>query len=674
MSDTFVPPTKADLAKLNEDDLVARLPKGDVELAKYLDDNQVDLQRGKAEAETKHNTVLDALRVLLANEEEAEQTEKFNRWEWRCFKPLAEIYVKQGTLSDTAEKDAHGILKKFTDALYTFGINWSDLYPISRTATTTKEEFEPEIKAKALDILQNGDPVQYVADSCGKLVLGAEKAFKKLTCCIADQNVNQSAGLHPKLNGDSSGGKTHTVYTFAHHMPREAVIKGSMSAKAGFYHNDGARVLRILDDYQAGNEDLDTVIKQTSSEFHAEYTHRTVANHEAKTLTISSEQTWAITSVDSAQEIQVLNRQMPINVDDSVDLTIQVNNMTVKRYCNGDRQYPVTEAVLVSRCIIQTLRDEGYIDVRVPFGDRIEWLDTTNRRNPSIFMDLVVAYTSMFRYQREKDAEGFYLATEEDFGAARMLFTDKDGEELVKRFTKKERETLEFLVSRPSGITQDDLAEHLGVSRQRAGQIIYGQKGLGGLMQKVAIKEKDLSEMVRLSDDNSRTIRMKIYSLKDYDKFAGFDAVVRLKPQSDGSCKSRKDGASIRASTDTNTSKDHASNESMKEKEKEERENKRETQSSSFVESKVSRENEDRTCNTCTKEPDSDDRTCTKAFIDFHDPPDKPIDSENHTCTISAKRLCAKCGEDLTDKSSIEKNGETFCYQGGCSTPTRRKA
>jgi hypothetical protein len=183
-------------------------------------------------------------------------------------------------------------------------------------------------------------------------------------------------------------------------MPREAVIKGSMSAKAGFYHKDGNRVLRILDDYQAGNEDLDTVIKQTSSEYHAPYQHRTVINHMPAVQEIGSEQTWAITSVDSSQEIQVLNRQLPINVDDSVQLTIEVNNLTIKRYCQGESQYPIIETVLVSRCIMQILRDEGYIDVRIPFEDRIEWLDTSNRRNPSIFMDLVIAHTAMNRYQR----------------------------------------------------------------------------------------------------------------------------------------------------------------------------------------------------------------------------------------------------------------------------------
>jgi hypothetical protein len=448
-------------------------------------------------------------------------------------------------------------------------------------------------------------------------------------------------------------------------MPREAVVKGSMSAKAGFYHNDGARVLRILDDYQAGNEDLDTVIKQTSSEFHAEYTHRTVANHEAKTLMISSEQTWAITSVDSSQEIQVLNRQLPVNVDDSLTLTVEVNNLTVKRYCDGEIQYPVNEQVLVARCIIQTLRDEGYIDVRIPFGDRIEWLDTSNRRNPSIFMDLVVAYTGMFRHQRTKDSEGYYLATEEDFKAARVLFTDKDGEELVKRLTQRERETIEFMVSRPEGITQDDLSEHLGISRQRAGQILYGQKYTGGLMQKVQLKEDKISEMVRISEDKSRTLYRTIYSLKNYDHFAGFDAVVRLKPASEDGGKSRNDGASIDASMGTNSSKDGASIESKKEKEKDKE--KRDNRVLSSVEGSSSHENEEDTCDTCFMPSDGDDDTCVNPC----DTCVMPKDSGDDTCAVSGVPFCAKCGADLTGCGTVTKNGKFYCALPGCGYPAR---
>jgi len=558
--------------------------------------------------EPKGPTVLTAFQKLIENEDKITGS---CLWDWRMERPRIQIAIKSGYLSRKGEEKAHKFLKKFEKILEGVGIDYDDLHPILVTKSN-KEEFSEEIKAKALEILKTGDPVKFIVDSCSETVEGAETAIKKLLCCISVQNIKQSSGLHPKLNGDSSGGKTFTVYTFAHHLPREAVIKGSMSAKAGFYHKDGNRVFRILDDYQAGNEDLDTVIKQTSSEFHAPYQHRTVSNHMAMLMEIGAEQTWAITSVDSSQEIQVLNRQLPININDSRDLTQKVNKKTIERYSNGKVQFPVSEKVLVSRCIIQTLRDEGYIDIRIPFGDRINWLDDSNRRNPGLFMDLLVAFTAIYRYQREKDTDGYYLANETDFNTAKALFSDKDAEELVKRLTKKERETLDFMLSRPDGITQDELAEHLKVSRQRAGQIIYGQKkdSGGGLMGKLAITETRLSQMIEINDTERRTVHKTLYSLKEYDRLAGFDAIVRLEPAPADPCKLCKDGARDDAREDTASSKDGAILESKKEKERGERDGEG-LQALPADESLSLSENPNPSCKPCTVAADSDACPCT---------------------------------------------------------------
>jgi hypothetical protein len=296
-----------------------------------------------------------------------------------------------------------------------------------------------------------------------------------------------------------------------------------------FYHNDGNRVLRISDDYRAGNEAFDTIIKQTSSVFHRPYKHKTVKNQAPIVLEIGSEQTWAITSVDTSQDIQVLNRQLPINVDGSAETTALVNAATIERYGKGEVQFTVDDQVLVCRSIWQTLRDEGYINVRVPFHDRIRWHDNSNRRNPSIFMDLVIAHTAIYRYQRAQDADGFYLATEDDFNSARELFTDsKDAQELVSRLTRKEREVCELLVAN-SGMTKEEIGRNLDppVTSQRVGQILHGETEKGGLMQKVPIEVEDVSESVKIDSDHIRTQRIKRYKLSSYNAI-GIDSIVTL--------------------------------------------------------------------------------------------------------------------------------------------------
>ena len=548
-------------------------------------------------------TVLTALQKLLENE--AQITGECS-WDWRRHKPRTERVLKDGYLSQKGEETAHMFLKKFKKVLKELGIDYDDLYPLLLKPKDNKEEFPPEIRAKALEVLKNGDPVQYVADACGRAVIGAKMAFKKLACCISVQNIKQSAGLHPKFNGESGGGKTFISYTFAHHLPKEAVIKGSMSAKAGFYHKDGNRVLRLLDDYLAGNEDLDTVIKQSTSEFHEPYQHRTLIKQVAATLEIGSEQTWLITSVDASQDIQVLNRQIPINVDDSTELTKKVNDRTIERYGKAEEQRPTDETVLVCRAMFQILRDEGYIDVAVPFWERIKWLDTSNRRNPSIFMDLVIAFTGMNRYQRMKDSEGRYLATEADFEAAKKLFTDKDGEELVKRLTRRERDVIEKLVANPSGYTRDELAELLKVAPDRISQILSGQKGSGGLKQKIQIAETRKSETITIckdTDDEKRiTIHKTVYSLKEYDSFAGFDAVVKLEPATVEPPKPPKDQLSNPLSNPTDTSEYHLSKISKERKERKKKEEEREIE----VLSTLSRENAKNTKLTKAVEPDSE--------------------------------------------------------------------
>jgi len=555
--------------------------------------------RAAPKEQPKGPTVLTALQKLLDNEDKIIGE---CAWNWRRFKPRTLHTIKTGYLSPEGEEKCHKFLKQFKKALEELGIDYDDLYPLLLKPRDNKEGFSDEIKARALEGLKNGDPGQYVADSCGRMVLGAEAAFKKLVSCVSVQNIHQSAGLHPKLTGNSSGGKTWTVYSFAHHLPKEAVIKGSMSAKAGFYHDNGNRVFRILDDYQAGNEDLDTTIKQTTSEFHSPYTHRTVIKQVAAKLEIGSEQTWGITSVNNDQDIQVINRGIPINVDDSVELTQKVNKRTVQRYGLGEEANPVDETVLVCRAMFQILRDEGYINVRVPFWERIEWLDTSNRRNPSIFMDLVIAHTAMFRHQREKDADGYYLATEEDFTAAKALFTDRDGEELVKRLGRREREVLDMMIARPEGITRGDIVDALGIAPQQVTQIFNGQKGNSGLLQKVAIKETQVSEMMRINKEHSRTIHKTVYFLKDYDRFAGFDGVVRL----NDSKRSGNKEESKEESKSTDSRKEEESKESKNKNKIDSREREDHTSSSGDVESTLSLAEEKITFPTFLKAADSE--------------------------------------------------------------------
>ena len=393
------------------------------------------------------------------------------------------------------------------------------------TEPEPEEKTPEEIRTTAEKILREGTPLDLIVDSCERFVLGAKDAIKKLVCCQMVQMVPSSRGLHPKLSGESGTGKTWCVKVFLHHLPEDAYIAGGLTPKALAYHDLGNRLFILLDDY-VPNEDLDTIIKQTSSNFHKPYIHRTVKKQEAATLKIGSEMTWCVTSVDASQDIQVLNRQIPLNTDDSQDLTAKVNGFTISSYGEGLGELYVDDTVILCREIFRQLRELEEIKVRIPFADRIEWLDNTNRRNPSIFMDLLVGVTALHCFQRDQDEEGFYLATEGDFKCARELFSEGvDVEEMINRLTKKERQFAEMLIAYPLGLTRKELSEKLGVSPARISQIARGTKGDGGLMQK--LPGFDLVNVTnRITEDQTESIQ--VYRLGCFDRLAGFDDVVRL--------------------------------------------------------------------------------------------------------------------------------------------------
>jgi len=465
-----------------------------------------------------------------------ENLQRFLDWNDRCKKPLS-------------KKEIIGIVYRVIDSPRTCptckelqAVAGTGIYCVEEDCRRAKKapkvpgtEPEPEektpeeIRTTAEKILREGTPLDLIVDSCDRFVLGSKNAIKKLICCEMVQFVPSSQGLHPKLSGESGTGKTKAVKVFLHHLPEDAYIAGGLTPKALAYHNLGDKLFVFLDDYKP-NEDLDTIIKQTSSDFHRPYIHRTVKKQEAAELPIGSEMTWCVTSVDASQDIQVLNRQIPLNTDDSDELTAKVNDFTIDLYGEGSPELYEDDMVILCREVFRQLRALGEIKVRVPFADRIEWLDNTNRRNPSIFMDILVGITAFHCFQRDRDDDGFYLSTEDDFNCAKALFAEgDDAEELIKRLTKKERQFAEALIEAQKaghdGLTRAQVAKALKVTGARVSQIARGDKGTGGLMQKLTGFEV-IEATVRKSEDV--TERVQLYRLDGFNRFAGFDAVVRL--------------------------------------------------------------------------------------------------------------------------------------------------
>jgi len=404
-----------------------------------------------------------------------------------------------------------------------------------------EEGITEEIKAKAIAVLKTGKPVEFFLDTYNKIHVGDKDLGQILIYCTGSQLNKTSNGLHPKLSGESGMGKSDAVETFLHCLPKCAYIKTSMSSKAIFYHDIKPGTIIFLDDYKQ-NDDLDAIIKQTSSRFHEPYEHRTIdKDREAQIMLAPPEIVWAITSVDSSQDIQVLNRQVGLDVDGSEDQTKAVIAHLLKQAGTGEERFPITEEVLICRAMVLELKRHMF-KIAIPYWDRIKWEDYSSRRNPSIFLDLVRANAVWNFMQRNAVDDDFIEASEQDFIDAKTLYVGR-ADTLIDKLSKSERKLAQAIVDAKGEMFREDAAKIMNVSVNRISQLIHGENGKTGLLQKLPGFNV---ESVTENEGERKVHKTRLY-LDGYNKFDGFDTIVTLEPSKRyqaGQSKESKDGVS----------------------------------------------------------------------------------------------------------------------------------
>lgn len=345
------------------------------------------------------------------------------------------------------------------------------------TAVEKDSELMRRVKEKAQDIMLHGDPMKFMADTVARGHLGNEAMTRVIFCCKGAQVVKNSNGIHPKLTGESGMGKSDLVEHCLHVMDKSCYIKGSASPKALFYHNLPDGLMVFMDDYKP-NEDLDAIIKQTSSNFHEPYTHLTVSDKQALELHTPSEIVWCITSVDNQQDIQVLNRQFSCGVDGSKDLTKRVIRKIFDDAALALPRFIVDEDVLVCREISRILQKQKF-SVAIPFAYDIGWHDLSSRRNPSIFRDLIFAHAAWKFMQRERDDHGNLVATVQDFLDAKDLYSSRAAA-MMDKLTDKQRELANLIIANGGQLYKDEAAKLMGVSAERIRKLALGEKKSNG--------------------------------------------------------------------------------------------------------------------------------------------------------------------------------------------------
>lgn len=413
------------------------------------------------------------------------------------------------------------IMDSFNEFVLSMTSSMVDIY-FKKLDATTDEYKETEYTVKAKEILKNGDPIKYLMETYSSIHKGDVETGKLLILSIGAQCVRNTKGIQPKLSGESGKGKTHACQTVLHLVPEDYWLETSLSGKGLFYYDIAPGTIVFSDDAEV-DESLESTIKRSTSNFQKKTFHLTVdTNRKSAKLDVPARILWWLTSVDDEMSTQTINRLFGVPVDESEDMDQVVMEFELKKAETGEDDFPVNEEVLICREIFHIVK-EHFFRVVIPFSSDIVWMDKKNRRNLSIFLDIVRSFAVYRFLQRDHIDDTTIIATTDDFEDARVLYCNR-GETQTTKLNPLENKIIRF-IAQTGDVDSAMLQTAMKISRARVSQIMRGQRNDKGLLSKYHnLRVRDITDR-----DGDRTTKRKIYEVVNFNPLENYLDIVYLK-------------------------------------------------------------------------------------------------------------------------------------------------
>jgi len=371
------------------------------------------------------------------------------------------------------------------------GLNSGDVMKIQKRKEAPLQEREsspppppspktspPEHRQRAFDLLRTGDPLSFMLNVFHQDHVGDRIVAECMIMSVASQSVANSRGLHVAISGNSGKGKTHACNTMLSLLPEQFRMKGTVSNKALYYHDQLRSGSVLLFDDVSLSEDLQEILKAATASFREPIEHRTVTtDRQMRVCFIPARCVWWLAKVESMGDDQVMNRMLTVWIDDSADQDRAVLEHMKEREALPPADADQDPDVLTCRAIWEILKEQ-VVHIRIPFATRINFSATQNRRNPGMLFDLIKCHTLLFIHQRERDEKGSLVATREDFTYARQSSFWPSPARLRGQETKQTRNEVAALNTiAKMGVevfTIKQLQDALGLSYHQAYRLLHG--------------------------------------------------------------------------------------------------------------------------------------------------------------------------------------------------------
>ncbi len=379
--------------------------------------------------------------------------------------------------------------------------------------TAVAEPPDPSVAAKAREVLEGGDPVAYFLDCFGEDHVGDRVLARCLIASIASQTIRNTKGLHVYVTGESGKGKSSGMTAMLRQVPEESRLAERMSNKALYYSDDiNPGTVLLLDDI-ALSEELQEVLKESTSKYTERIRMRAVnKDRKVQHFSIPERCAWWLANVSALYGDQVLNRMLIAWVDDSEEQDREVfRRKAENEEREGDEPVEDRFELRVCREMWRVLRGQGLVYVRIPFARRIRMASVRNRRNPDFLYDLVrsCALVNLFSRERRtlRDGRLSIMATEEDFSQAAALFAElhATGGSLTSKFDRNEQLVLSLASHyRAEQFTVQDVQGWTGWNYQKSRRILLGYESRGNYYPGLLDKSGALSLVEEVATEEGR--------------------------------------------------------------------------------------------------------------------------------------------------------------------------
>ena len=354
---------------------------------------------------------------------------------------------------------------------------------------------EIPLRDEALEVLQHGDPKQFMLTTFFLDHEGDEIPAECLILTLAARLVANTSGLHLSISGESGKGKSTAVNALLPQLPDRFRLKGGMSNKALLYTNNLQPGSVILLDDKDLSEEMIGILKGVTTSFMEPYIYRSVSTDRKGVIcTIPERCVWWVAKVEGAGDDQVFNRMLTCWIDESSEQDRKVASWILHQdELPPDNLEEDRPEVLICRAIWELLGRQLFW-VIIPFASRIHFRSYANRRNIEMFENLIKAHTVLRFMQREQSIRGRYFcltATMEDFYEALRLYGQLNGTAggQETKLTRKEAELIGTIArNKWEEFTIPQLQKATGLSNGTLHRLIHGYDSRGsrytGLLEK----------------------------------------------------------------------------------------------------------------------------------------------------------------------------------------------